>query len=33
LLQRDGVIERLGESRIHGNVYEAAADKIPENLS
>jgi len=33
LLQRDGVIERLGESCIYGNVYEAAADKIPENLS
>jgi SulP family sulfate permease len=28
-LQRDGLIERLGESRIYGNVYEAAADKIP----
>jgi anti-anti-sigma factor len=28
LLQRDGVIDRLGESRIYGNVYEAAADKI-----
>jgi anti-anti-sigma factor len=30
LLQRDGVIERLGESQIYGNVYEAAADKIPD---
>jgi high affinity sulfate transporter 1 len=29
LLQRDGFIEQLGESRIYGNVYEAAADKIP----
>ena len=29
LLQRDGVVDRLGESRIYGNVYEAAADKIP----
>ena len=30
LLQRDGVIDRLGESRIYGNVYEAAADRIPD---
>jgi SulP family sulfate permease len=30
VLQRDGFIDRLGESRIYGNVYEAAADKIPE---
>ena len=30
LLQRDGVIDRLGESQIYGNVYEAAADKIPD---
>jgi high affinity sulfate transporter 1 len=30
LLQRDGVIDRLGESRIYGNVYEAAADQIPD---
>ena len=29
LLQRDGIVDRLGESRIYGNVYEAAADKIP----
>jgi anti-anti-sigma factor len=29
LLQRDGVIDNLGESHIYGNVYEAAADKIP----
>ena len=29
LLQRDGVIDRLGESHIYGNVYEAAADRIP----
>jgi SulP family sulfate permease len=28
LLQRDGIIDRLGESRIYGNVYEAAADQI-----
>ena len=28
VLQRDGIIEKLGESRIYGNVYEAAADKI-----
>jgi high affinity sulfate transporter 1 len=30
LLKRDGIIERLGESRIYGNVYEAAADRIPD---
>ena len=30
VLQRDGIIERLGENRIYGNVYEAAADQIPE---
>ncbi|MFC2037567.1 STAS domain-containing protein [Chloroflexota bacterium] len=30
MLHRDGIIDRLGESRIYGNVYEAAADQIPE---
>jgi anti-anti-sigma factor len=30
VLHRDGFIDRLGESRIYGNVYESAADKIPE---
>ncbi len=30
LLQREGIIDRLGESRICGNVYEAAADQIPD---
>ncbi len=29
VLQRDGVIDRLGESQIYGNVYEAVADRIP----
>ena len=28
LLRRDGVVDRLGEDRIYGNVYEAAADRI-----
>jgi MFS superfamily sulfate permease-like transporter len=28
MLRRDGIIERLGESQVYGNVYEAAADKI-----
>ena len=35
MLRRDGIIERLGESQVYGNVYEAAADKIsdmPVNL-
>jgi high affinity sulfate transporter 1 len=31
LLQRDGIIDRLGEDHIYGNVYEAAADQIPDN--
>jgi SulP family sulfate permease len=30
LLRRDGVIDKLGESRIYGNVYEATADQIPD---
>jgi SulP family sulfate permease len=28
LLQRDGIVEKLSENCIYGNVYEAAADKI-----
>ena len=28
LLRRDGVIDRIGEDRIYGNVHEAAADLI-----
>lgn len=30
VLRRDCVIDRLGESQIYGNVYEAAADQIPD---
>ena len=30
ILRRNGVIDRLGESRIYGNVYEAAVDQIPD---
>jgi SulP family sulfate permease len=30
LLQRDGLIDRLGEGGIYGTVYEAAADHIPD---
>ena len=30
VLRRDGVIDSLGESQIYGNVYEAAADQIPD---
>ncbi len=30
LLERDGVIDTLGEDKIYGNVYEATKDKIPE---
>ena len=33
VLQRDGFIDRLGEDHIYGNVYEAAADKMPEAAS
>jgi SulP family sulfate permease len=28
LLRRDGVIKKLGEDKVYGNVYEAAADRI-----
>jgi anti-anti-sigma factor len=28
LLERDGVVERLGEDRIHGNLYDACADHV-----
>ncbi|MFA9565555.1 MAG: STAS domain-containing protein, partial [Acidimicrobiales bacterium] len=30
LLERDGVIDELGEDQIFGNVYEAASDRIVE---
>jgi SulP family sulfate permease len=30
VLRRDGVTDSLGEDHIYGNVYEAAADQIPE---
>jgi len=30
LLRRDGVIDTLGQDHIYGNVYEAAADQIPD---
>ena len=29
VLRRDGVMERIGEANIHGNVFEAAKDMIP----
>lgn len=32
LLQRDGIIDRLGEESIYGNIYEAAADQIPQEV-
>ena len=28
LLARDGVIDRLGEDRVYGNLYEACADHV-----
>ena len=30
VLRRDGFIDRLGENKVYGNVFEAAADKIRE---
>lgn len=30
MLQRDGVIDALGKDHVYANVYEAAADRIPE---
>lgn len=33
LLERDGVLERLGEDHIYGNVYEAVADQIPDGVN
>ncbi|MCP4306304.1 MAG: STAS domain-containing protein, partial [bacterium] len=32
LLRRDGVIEALGEGNVYGNIYEAAADRIPAHM-
>jgi len=32
VLQRDGFVERLGESRIYGDIYEAIEDVIPEEV-
>ena len=29
MLRRDGVLDRLGEENVYGNVYEAAKDHIP----
>ena len=31
LLERDGVIDNLGRDKVYGNVYEAAADQIPDD--
>ena len=31
MLRRDGVIDKLGEDHIYGNVYEAAADQLPDS--
>jgi hypothetical protein len=28
LLERDGLVERLGEGELYGNIYEAAADHV-----
>ena len=32
ILREDGIIEQIGEEHVYGNVYEAAADKIPEEV-
>ena len=29
VLRRDGVVDRIGEANIHGNVFEASKDMIP----
>jgi hypothetical protein len=29
VLRRDGVVDRVGESRFYGNVFEAARDFLP----
>jgi SulP family sulfate permease len=31
MLERDGVIDRLGPDNIYGNVYQAVADLIPQD--
>jgi high affinity sulfate transporter 1 len=31
LLRRDGIIAKLGEDKVYGNVYEAVADRLPDN--
>ncbi len=31
LLRRDGVITTLGEDKVYGNVFEAVADRMPDN--
>jgi hypothetical protein len=33
MLERDGVIARLGEGRVFATVYEAVADLIPREAS
>jgi len=33
VLQRDGIIDQIGEESVYGNDYETAADKIPEEMS
>lgn len=33
VLHKDGIIEQIGERHLYGNVYEAAADKIPEAMN
>jgi len=30
VLEREGVIDAIGEDHIYGNVYRAAADLIPD---
>jgi len=33
MLRRDGVIDMLGEDKVYGNVYEAAADRIADTAA
>lgn len=33
VLHKDGIIDQIGEERVYGNVYEAIADKIQEEVN
>lgn len=31
MLRRDGILDRLGEEKVFGNVYNAVVDKLPDD--